>query len=123
MNDRSPPLDRPSSQKTIFKTAYRTATFFPPEPTFVVCSTCWRNFSRVLLLLAVPGHLIFCYAITVIEGHQTPTPIFLLFYLLAAIAQVSRTTLLLIGSSQPSRRATFKLLKASQILEGMGECD
>ena len=44
----------------------------------------------VLLMLVIPGHLMFVYTISYLEaGHTTPTPTFLLFYLLASWFQVA----------------------------------
>jgi solute carrier family 41 len=46
--------------------------------------------ARVLLLLVVPGHLIFMYVIHFIAEQQTPTSIlFTVFYLIAALVQVA----------------------------------
>lgn len=45
--------------------------------------------ARALVLMVVPGHLIFAYTISYIQaGHTSITPVFLLFYLLAALLQV-----------------------------------
>lgn len=45
--------------------------------------------ARILLVMVVPGHLIFTYTISFLEaGHTSPTPIFLACYLLAALLQV-----------------------------------
>ena len=44
----------------------------------------------ILLILVLPGHIIFVYMISYLEaGHTTPTPTFLLFYLVAAWCQVA----------------------------------
>lgn len=46
--------------------------------------------ARVLLLLVVPGHLIFLYTINSLQGgHTTLTLIFIVFYMMAALLQVS----------------------------------
>lgn len=46
--------------------------------------------AQVLLLLVVPGHLIFLYTIHLMKsGHTTLTPIFMAVYLAAALLQVS----------------------------------
>ena len=46
--------------------------------------------ARLLLLLVVPGHLVFTLTISHLEaGHTHPTPVFLLAYMLAALLQVS----------------------------------
>lgn len=46
--------------------------------------------ARVLLLLVVPGHLVFMYTISYLKaGHTSLTPIFVVTYLLAAFLQVS----------------------------------
>lgn len=45
--------------------------------------------ARVLFLLVAPGHLIFLYTISSLRGgHATLTPIFISFYLAAALLQV-----------------------------------
>ena len=44
--------------------------------------------SRVLILLAIPGHLIFISATCAIKTLGVPSPLFVLLYLLAALAQV-----------------------------------
>ncbi|XP_064894712.1 solute carrier family 41 member 1 isoform X2 [Columba livia] len=45
--------------------------------------------ARVLLLLVVPGHLIFLYTISSLQGgHTTLTLIFIVFYMMAALLQV-----------------------------------
>eukprot|EP00092_Neocalanus_flemingeri_P011424 GFUD01012310.1.p1 GENE.GFUD01012310.1~~GFUD01012310.1.p1 ORF type:complete len:495 (+),score=93.59 GFUD01012310.1:361-1845(+) len=45
--------------------------------------------ARILLLLVIPGHLIFTYTISYLEaGHTSPTLMFLVFYLSAAWLQV-----------------------------------
>ena len=46
--------------------------------------------ARLLLLLVVPGHIIFTLTISYAEaGHTSPTPVFLLAYMVAALLQVS----------------------------------
>ena len=46
--------------------------------------------SLVLLLLVIPGHCAFVYTISFFEaGHTTPTAIFLVMYLVAALCQVA----------------------------------
>lgn len=46
--------------------------------------------ARVLFLLVVPGHLVFLYTISSMQGgHTTLTPIFIVFYMTAALLQVS----------------------------------
>ncbi|NXM78793.1 S41A1 protein, partial [Serilophus lunatus] len=45
--------------------------------------------ARVLLFLVVPGHLVFLYTISSMPGgHTTLTPIFIVFYMTAALLQV-----------------------------------
>lgn len=57
--------------------------------------------AQVLLLLVIPGHLIFLYTIDLMErGHTSLTPVFTVVYLAAALFQVSVTK---IG---PSNRAS-----------------
>ena len=50
--------------------------------------------ARVLLLLAVPGHVIFIAATCAIKTLGLPSVLFILFYLLAAVAQVQYNFLL-----------------------------
>lgn len=46
--------------------------------------------ASILLTLVLPGHTLFVYLISYLEaGHTTPTPTFLVFYLLAAWLQVA----------------------------------
>lgn len=46
--------------------------------------------AQVLLLLVIPGHLIFLYTIDLMErGHTSLTPVFMVVYLAAALFQVS----------------------------------
>lgn len=48
--------------------------------------------ARVLFLLVVPGHLVFLYTISSMQGgHTTLTLIFIVFYMTAALLQVSRS--------------------------------
>ncbi|XP_016402337.1 solute carrier family 41 member 2-like, partial [Sinocyclocheilus rhinocerous] len=45
--------------------------------------------AQVLLTLAIPGHLVFIYAIYLIQGSpDPPTAVFIFFYLAAAFTQV-----------------------------------
>ncbi|XP_071438881.1 solute carrier family 41 member 1-like isoform X2 [Hetaerina americana] len=63
-----------------------------------ICMNPWSAFckpgghartARVLLLMVVPGHLIFSYTISYLQaGHTTLTPIFVVIYLIAALLQV-----------------------------------
>lgn len=47
--------------------------------------------AQVLLLLVIPGHLIFLYTIHLMKsGHTSLTPIFMAVYLAAALLQVSQ---------------------------------
>ncbi len=65
-----------------------------------ICLSPWKVFfskgghsmtARSLIMMVVPGHLIFTYTIGYIKaGHTTITPIFLFFYLLAALMQVRK---------------------------------
>uniref|UniRef100_UPI00358DF8F6 solute carrier family 41 member 1 n=1 Tax=Myxine glutinosa TaxID=7769 RepID=UPI00358DF8F6 len=61
-----------------------------PTPCRTFCSSGVNSCSaRVLFLLVVPGHLVFLYAINFMQGgHTTLTPIFIIFYLTAALLQV-----------------------------------
>ncbi|CAB1331540.1 unnamed protein product, partial [Coregonus sp. 'balchen'] len=43
--------------------------------------------AQVLLLLVVPGHLIFLYTIHLMKGSTSPTPVFITFFLAAALLQ------------------------------------
>jgi len=79
---------------------------FPPEedaicilPCSAICggySSCGgtnnihnASIARVLLLILFPGHIIFVIAICFLENLGTPTPLFFIFYLLAALSQVA----------------------------------
>ncbi|XP_038855209.1 solute carrier family 41 member 2 [Salvelinus namaycush] len=44
--------------------------------------------AQVLLLLVVPGHLIFLYTIHLMKGSTSPTPVFITFFLAVALLQV-----------------------------------
>lgn len=45
--------------------------------------------ARVLMLMVIPGHLVFTYGIRFFNaGHTSVTAMFLTFYLLAAVIQV-----------------------------------
>jgi len=58
-------------------------------PCNVMCGSTHAVTARILMVMVVPGHLIFTYTITFLEaGHTSPTPIFLACYLLAASLQV-----------------------------------
>ncbi|KAF7654334.1 hypothetical protein LDENG_00071320 [Lucifuga dentata] len=69
-----------------------------PSPTPRKCSTPCSTFfgstvnsrsARVLFLLVAPGHLVFLYTINSLRGgHTTLTPVFITFYLAAALLQV-----------------------------------
>ncbi|XP_030275380.1 solute carrier family 41 member 1 [Sparus aurata] len=69
-----------------------------PNPTPRKCPTPCTSFfgssvnsrsARVLFLLVAPGHLVFLYTINSLRGgHTTLTPIFISFYLAAALLQV-----------------------------------
>lgn len=50
--------------------------------------------ARVLLMLVVPGHLVFLYAISLLQGEEAPISVaFTICYLCAALLQVSRLIL------------------------------
>ncbi|XP_069798228.1 solute carrier family 41 member 1-like [Narcine bancroftii] len=61
-----------------------------PSPCRTFCSSDLNSrSSRVLFLLVVPGHLVFLYIINSMQGgHTTLTPIFIAFYMMAALLQV-----------------------------------
>ncbi|XP_051890763.1 solute carrier family 41 member 1-like [Pristis pectinata] len=61
-----------------------------PSPCHTFCSSDLNSrSSRVLFLLVVPGHLVFLYIINSMQGgHTTLTPIFIAFYMMAALLQV-----------------------------------
>ncbi|XP_017879171.1 uncharacterized protein LOC108624414 isoform X2 [Ceratina calcarata] len=62
---------------------------FDPSYTFCTKGGHART-ARVLLMMVIPGHLIFGYTISYLQaGHTSLTPIFLSFYLLAALLQVT----------------------------------
>ncbi|XP_042112930.1 solute carrier family 41 member 1 isoform X4 [Ovis aries] len=57
-------------------------TFFSPDVN--------SRSARVLFLLVVPGHLVFLYTISCMQGgHTTLTLIFIIFYMTAALLQIS----------------------------------
>uniref|UniRef100_A0A8I3NEW4 Solute carrier family 41 member n=1 Tax=Canis lupus familiaris TaxID=9615 RepID=A0A8I3NEW4_CANLF len=64
---------------------------FWPNPCSTFCTSEINSISaRVLLFLVVPGHLIFFYIIYLVEGHLVPnSKIFVVFYLLASLIQVT----------------------------------
>ncbi|XP_037643168.1 solute carrier family 41 member 3-like [Sebastes umbrosus] len=61
-----------------------------PGPCAALCSSDVNSKSaRVLVLLVVPGHLLFLYTIHLLQGgHAAMTPIFVICYLSAALLQV-----------------------------------
>ncbi|XP_063072322.1 solute carrier family 41 member 1-like [Engraulis encrasicolus] len=61
-----------------------------PDPCVTFCSSGVNSVSaRVLVVLVVPGHLVFLYTIYLLHGgHVTITPIFICCYLGAALLQV-----------------------------------
>jgi len=60
-------------------------------PWSIVCSDDQHaRTARILLILVIPGHIIFTYTISYLEaGHTSPTILFLVFYLTAAWMQVA----------------------------------
>ncbi|XP_032198771.1 solute carrier family 41 member 3 isoform X3 [Mustela erminea] len=64
---------------------------FWPNPCSTFCTSEVNSISaRVLLFLVIPGHLIFFYIIYLVEGHLVPnSKIFVVFYLLASLIQVT----------------------------------
>uniref|UniRef100_A0A673UTI8 Solute carrier family 41 member n=1 Tax=Suricata suricatta TaxID=37032 RepID=A0A673UTI8_SURSU len=62
-----------------------------PNPCSTFCTSEINSISaRVLFSLVVPGHLIFFYIIYLVEGHLFPhSKIFVVFYLLASLIQVT----------------------------------
>jgi len=61
-----------------------------PSPTSTLCGADQHSSTaRILLLLVVPGHLIFSFTISLLEaGHTIPTFLFVITYLAAALLQV-----------------------------------
>ncbi|XP_029287596.1 solute carrier family 41 member 1-like isoform X2 [Cottoperca gobio] len=61
-----------------------------PGPCATLCSSDVNSKSaRVLVLLVVPGHLLFLYTIHLLQGgHTALTPSFIIYYLCAALLQV-----------------------------------
>jgi solute carrier family 41 len=46
--------------------------------------------TRVLMLMVIPGHIIFIYTIRCMKaGHTSLSPLFVIVYLVAALVQVS----------------------------------
>lgn len=64
---------------------------FWPNLCSIFCTSEINSMSaRVLLFLAVPGHLIFFYIIYLVEGPSVPhSKTFMVFYLLAGLVQVT----------------------------------
>ncbi|XP_072454453.1 solute carrier family 41 member 3 isoform X2 [Notamacropus eugenii] len=62
---------------------------FCPNPCSTFCSSEINSVSaRVLLFLVIPGHLTFLYLIHLIEGELKINLLFMVFYLIASLAQV-----------------------------------
>lgn len=62
---------------------------FSSQPPFFSPPALNARSARVLFLLVAPGHLIFLYTISSLRGgHTTLTPVFISFYLAAALLQV-----------------------------------
>ncbi|KAF7711594.1 hypothetical protein HF521_000605 [Silurus meridionalis] len=60
-----------------------------PHPRRTFCSSVNSRSARVLLLLVVPGHLLFLYTVQLLQGgHTAMTPAFICCYLCAALLQV-----------------------------------
>ena len=71
--------------------------------------------ATILLLLTVPGHLLFTLAISYLEaGHTAPTPPFVIAYILAALTQVS-VLVVLIGK-QKKHLIFFQFKSLYQVL-------
>jgi len=47
------------------------------------------SIARILLLLLIPGHLLFVLALCLLEGTGIPSPLFLVIYLLSGLCQVA----------------------------------
>ncbi|XP_018017979.1 solute carrier family 41 member 1 isoform X2 [Hyalella azteca] len=87
-------------QASRISTALHLATPLGRLPRYAerLCHNPWTVFctskghartARVLLLLVVPGHLVFAYTISYLKaGHTSLTPIFVVVYLCAALIQV-----------------------------------
>lgn len=72
-----PDVERPSGAR------------FPPHPFSSSLPDVNSRSARVLFLLVVPGHLVFLYTISCMQGgHTTLTLIFIVFYMTAALLQV-----------------------------------
>ena len=64
--------------------------YLKPELHLCVLADVNSRSARVLFLLVVPGHLVFLYTISSMQGgHTTLTLIFIVFYMTAALLQVS----------------------------------
>lgn len=60
-----------------------------PHPLSLLVPDVNSRSARVLFLLVVPGHLVFLYTISCMQGgHTTLTLIFIIFYMTAALLQV-----------------------------------
>lgn len=61
----------------------------PPHTVSLLVPDVNSRSARVLFLLVVPGHLVFLYTISCMQGgHTTLTLIFIIFYMTAALLQV-----------------------------------
>lgn len=64
--------------------------------------------ARVLLILVIPGHLIFLYVIYLVEGHSVPnSKTFVVFYLLAGLIQVRTSVIAAKQHSVVEQPASF----------------
>lgn len=65
---------------------------FHHHPSLPLLSGANHRSAQVLILLVVPGHVIFLYTIHLMKsGHTTLTPIFMSVYLATALLQVTFT--------------------------------
>lgn len=80
-----PPVRHPVAAVFLFTFFSVSATEFFPRPLGAN-----HRSAQVLILLVVPGHMIFLYTIHLMKsGHTTLTPIFMSVYLATALLQVS----------------------------------
>jgi len=86
-----------ASRMSTFLHAESSLGVLPPDESKICLNPfavfCGRSIhartARILLMMVVPGHLLFTYAISLLEaGHTSPTPVFLAVYLCATVIQL-----------------------------------
>ena len=84
-----------SRMSTFLHTKINSSTSLEPSCVSPVKALCdcqdeHSHTARLLLLLVIPGHLVFIFTISYLEaGHTSPTTVFLMAYMMAAVLQVA----------------------------------